>query len=176
MVSFEHDQISPKYSLYVPQLAQEVPDSKVHGANMGPARVLSAPDGPHVGPTNLAIRGIFCEIGAWFTFYGSHCIPVFIIVLYWTVLQRRLFVYQLIEHQWRYMSGDSSCGLNSGFLVQNHYVKYCWFHKTPRLIRIYVIIHQWFYSRKPWILWRHHMSISVDIGVIYGTTNLMPCF
>ena len=32
------------------------PDSKLHGANMGPTWVLSAPDGPHVGPTNLAIR------------------------------------------------------------------------------------------------------------------------
>ena len=30
-------------------------DSKVHGANMGPTWVLSAPDGPHVGPMNLAI-------------------------------------------------------------------------------------------------------------------------
>ena len=33
------------------------PDSKVHGASMGPTWVLSAPDGPHVGPMNLAIRG-----------------------------------------------------------------------------------------------------------------------
>ena len=32
------------------------PDSKVHGANMGPTWVLSAPDGPHVGPINFAIR------------------------------------------------------------------------------------------------------------------------
>ena len=32
------------------------PDSKVHGANMGPTWVLSAPDGPHVGHMNLAIR------------------------------------------------------------------------------------------------------------------------
>ena len=31
-------------------------DSKVHGANRGPTWVLSAPDGPHVGPKNLAIR------------------------------------------------------------------------------------------------------------------------
>ena len=31
------------------------PDSKVHGANMGPTWVLSAPDEPHVGPMNLAI-------------------------------------------------------------------------------------------------------------------------
>ena len=39
------------------QAIQDVfPDSKVHGANMGPIWVLSAPDGPHVGPMNLAIR------------------------------------------------------------------------------------------------------------------------
>ena len=34
------------------------PDSKVHGANIGPTWVLSAPDVPHVGPMNLAIRDI----------------------------------------------------------------------------------------------------------------------
>ena len=38
-------------------------DSKVHGANMGPTWVLSAPDGPHVGPMNLAIRGWPCWHG-----------------------------------------------------------------------------------------------------------------
>ena len=32
------------------------PAIKVYGANMGPTWVLSAPDGPHVGPMNLAIR------------------------------------------------------------------------------------------------------------------------
>ena len=32
------------------------PDSKVHGANMGLTWFLSAPDGPHFGPMNLAIR------------------------------------------------------------------------------------------------------------------------
>ena len=34
------------------------PDSKVHGDNMGPTWVLLAPDGSHVGPMNLAIRGL----------------------------------------------------------------------------------------------------------------------
>ena len=34
----------------------DIPDSKVHGANMGPTWVLSAPDGLHVGSMNLAIR------------------------------------------------------------------------------------------------------------------------
>ena len=40
-------------------LTRNIPDSKVHGANMGPTWVLSAPDGPHVGPMNLAIRDVF---------------------------------------------------------------------------------------------------------------------
>ena len=40
----------------------DIPDSKVHGANMGPTWVLSAPDGPHVGPMNLAIRDVYQAI------------------------------------------------------------------------------------------------------------------
>ena len=35
---------------------QSIPDSKVHGANMGSTWVLSALDGPHVGPMDLVIR------------------------------------------------------------------------------------------------------------------------
>ena len=35
-----------------------IPDNKIHGANMGPTLVLSAPDGPHVGPMKLAIRDV----------------------------------------------------------------------------------------------------------------------
>ena len=36
------------------------PDSKVHGANMGPTWVLPAPSGPHEGPLNLAVcMGLF---------------------------------------------------------------------------------------------------------------------
>ena len=38
---------------------ESLPDSKVHGANMGPTWVLSAPDGPHMGPMDLAIRAVF---------------------------------------------------------------------------------------------------------------------
>ena len=37
---------------------QVTPDSKVHGANMGPTWVLSSLGGPHVGPMNLAIWDI----------------------------------------------------------------------------------------------------------------------
>ena len=36
-------------------------ESKVHGVNMGPTWILSAPDGPHDGPMNLAI-GVSLEI------------------------------------------------------------------------------------------------------------------
>ena len=36
-----------------------IPDSKVHGANMGPTWALSAPDRPHAGPMNLAIRDVY---------------------------------------------------------------------------------------------------------------------
>ena len=39
----------------------DIPDSKVHGANMRPTWVLSTPDGPHVGPMNLAIRDGKCH-------------------------------------------------------------------------------------------------------------------
>ena len=39
------------------QIGNDFPDSKFHGANMGPTWVLSAPDGPHVVPMNIAIRG-----------------------------------------------------------------------------------------------------------------------
>ena len=33
-----------------------LPDSKVHGANMGPTRGRQDPGGSHVGPMNLTIR------------------------------------------------------------------------------------------------------------------------
>ena len=53
-----------------------VPDTKVHGANMGPAWVLSSPGGPHVGPMNLAIWGYILWLLAqprccYFMYQGS---------------------------------------------------------------------------------------------------------
>ena len=39
------------------QHGDSVPESKVHGVNMGPTLVLLAPGGPHVGFVNLAIWG-----------------------------------------------------------------------------------------------------------------------
>ena len=54
------------------------PDSKVHGANMRPTWVLSAPDGPHVGPMNLAIRVVTgyktasTRCGSWASAHPFH--------------------------------------------------------------------------------------------------------
>ena len=39
-----------------------IPDSKVRGAHIGPTWVLPAPDGPNVGPMNLAIRDIMVSM------------------------------------------------------------------------------------------------------------------
>ena len=41
---------------------QHSPDSNIHGANMGPIWVLSAPDGPDIGPMNIAIRVYISQI------------------------------------------------------------------------------------------------------------------
>ena len=38
------------------KLSIAIADSMVHGADMEPTWILSASDGPHVGPMNLAIR------------------------------------------------------------------------------------------------------------------------
>ena len=51
--------------LWEQMLNRNAPYSKDHGANMGPTWVLSAPDGPHVGSMNLAIRGWFATISIW---------------------------------------------------------------------------------------------------------------
>ena len=45
------------------QHLKPTPDSKVHGANMGPTWVLPAPDGPHVGSMDLAIRDVIVVVG-----------------------------------------------------------------------------------------------------------------
>ena len=51
MISISIISIEGKLNVFM-----SIPDSKVHGDNMEPIWVLSAPDGPHVGPMNLAIR------------------------------------------------------------------------------------------------------------------------
>ena len=50
------------------------PDSKVHGANMGPIWVLSATDGPHVGPMNLAITDAYVIYSAFIPSYRPRAV------------------------------------------------------------------------------------------------------
>ena len=45
-----------------PRVLGIFPDSKVHGANMGPVWILSASDGPHYNPMNLAIREALTDL------------------------------------------------------------------------------------------------------------------
>ena len=42
-----------------PVLTGRTPDSKFHGANMGPIWGRQDPGGPHIGPMNFAIGGTF---------------------------------------------------------------------------------------------------------------------
>ena len=44
-----------RWSVYHVSSSNGVPDSKVHGDNMGPIRGWQDPGGPHVGPMNFAI-------------------------------------------------------------------------------------------------------------------------
>ena len=73
------------WSIFIKFLTKSTPDNKVHGANMGPTWVLSAPDGPLVGPMNLAIRDSPGKI--WREFCGlkkQRCSNVCNIILHWT--------------------------------------------------------------------------------------------
>ena len=47
--------VTPTQQWSLPEIKKGYPDSKVHGANMGPIWGRQNPGGPHVGPMNLAI-------------------------------------------------------------------------------------------------------------------------
>ena len=49
-----HSILPPMYGVYI-KISDHLPDSKVHGANMGPIWGRQDPGGPHIGPMNLAI-------------------------------------------------------------------------------------------------------------------------
>ena len=93
-----------------------IPDSKVHGANMGPTWVLSAPDGPHVGPMNLAIRDDVPSILNSFFFwkytrnavYVMLCLLMYLTQVYSNQSFQGSFtgtaiIVWLLKCQWRYL-------------------------------------------------------------------------
>ena len=58
------------------------PDSKVHGANMGPTWVLSAQVEPHVGPMYIAIWVGMYNMKAQGTCFNVKSIQIMIMFLY----------------------------------------------------------------------------------------------
>ena len=60
-------------AVYVFTMLEACPDSKVHGANMGPIWGRQDPAGPHVGPMNFAIWHLFsCLEQCWLIGNGTH--------------------------------------------------------------------------------------------------------
>ena len=64
-------------------LTNDLPDIKTHGVNMGPTWVLSAPDGPHVVPMNLAIRAVMWRV---FPFHHRICTGHHDNIKFWIIL------------------------------------------------------------------------------------------
>ena len=65
-----HDPVNCVLTIGIQSIAnhlwiQRFPDSKVHGTNMGTTWALPTPDGPHVGPMNLAIRYVSCRAASF---------------------------------------------------------------------------------------------------------------
>ena len=78
------------------------PDSKFHGANLGPTWVLSAPDGPHVGPMNLAIRVVYHKTNMMNCSIYFRSVDI---VHLWWALHLRLWDSSL--RQWIYLHSES---------------------------------------------------------------------
>ena len=92
---FSLDHITSSYSDRTAEVwVQCVPDKQVHGANMGPTWVLSAPDGPHIGPMDLAIRGV--PIRDYAEWAGCNLVTVFCSAVYMSVT----FETQYIDAIW----------------------------------------------------------------------------
>ena len=75
MGKIDHTKLT-EHKLYVMlHMILENPDSKVHGANMGPIWGRQDPGGPHVGPMNFAIWDVLCICcihGKCFPFYWPY--------------------------------------------------------------------------------------------------------
>ena len=142
--------------------AVNIPDSKVHGANMGPAWVLSAPDGPHVGPMNLAIRAsaVKAATGVW------KIIPPANRHFFWLGNQHIIFTY-MSQHEKRSLtyycwlrtpSAVSSVGRHK---LRETYVIFAYQHNNNRII-IWKSV--WIFTsfgtlRKIWWLFKDHPDV-----------------
>ena len=97
------------------------PDSKVHGANMGPIWGRQDPGGPHAGPMNFAIWELFC-FDWWFAEYWLHrpsCIR-----LSWP----RTICLVIKAYQ-----ESNGCVTHIGLSMENRrfHLRLCMFHASP---------------------------------------------
>ena len=125
-----------------------IPDSKAHGANMGPTWVLSAPDGPHVGSMNLAIRDCVDE-GSYASSMGCAALAGVIIayIILFTCIKAYVPIWFLICW-WLYRHSNrfqiSNCMLTSmDFSVEFTKEMECRFWDRALLVFTTVRLKQW---------------------------------
>ena len=70
-----------------------IPDSKIHGANMGPIWGQQDPGGPHVGPMNIAIWEVphRAFVGIEIACYNSPKIQIMFI--WWAIISHQSYVF-----------------------------------------------------------------------------------
>ena len=153
---------------------ETVQDNKVHGANMGPTWVLSAPDLLHVGPMNLAIRydctgdwsQPVCECVVYQ--YQSLCLPVCE-----SVCQGRVVCHTSIEYYsftayimymiiWLYDSTVEYISPFFKFVLHNACLK----HNTQYLLCLSLMI---LLLGGCWVFYEWHKTLFVPINLVYSS-------
>ena len=139
-----------------------IPDSKVHGANIGPIWVLSAPEGPHVGPMNLAIRKFSVpkthyEISFTFASSGTSLLLYkYMVDPLYNIHVRQVSSYLSwgdAYHIWMWYLFGKECVDNSA--------KWKWSKKS------------WFNNAAPDYLWLCHLWIKYDECYNYLSVSVM---
>ena len=148
------------------------PDSKIHGANMGPIWVLSAPDGPHVGPSNLAIyyshqgtpylahEGEVCffnEFKVSSVFYFSYCCTL------WNI-HDDVIKWKLFPRYWPFVWITHRSTVNSPHKGQ--------WRGSLMFTLICARINGWVNNREAGDLRCHHAHYDVIVTLIYWTLFL----
>ena len=87
--------------------AWSMTDSKVYGGNIGPTWNLSAPDGPHVGSMNLAIKHTTESFAKLFTYCMTFQLPI-----QW---QRNLWVKRTVTKTQQNTSNCKLCVIFIGY-------------------------------------------------------------
>ena len=117
-----------KYRPEVGNTLHPSPDSKIHGANIGPTWVLPAPGGPHVGPKNLAVRESFClQVPSLMGLSGPCCPPLFR-----NFSRYRDFPYNL-KHPCSYIICRAVYN-DSTVTVVNHITKYLCIYRVQKIV------------------------------------------